>query len=119
MNNFRKLYLFTCVLLLFSQLLTLFILAYCKKVLGKVLYYGDPEEQNPGHEKYFTALEILLYSTFILVILWCILTPFAVIANRRSYEEAKINIYIGATGFVLAIILLLTDPFGIFKLFTS
>lgn len=105
-------------LLLLAQLLFLGMLIYNKVILGRVLYYGNTEEPNNGFEKYFETLRFLLYSTFILVVIWGILTPVAVISNRRL-EKDKINILIGVLGFVIAIILLLTDPFGIFKWFTS
>ena len=118
MQKIKGIYITISCLLLLSQLGFLLVLIYNKMQLGRVLYYGNIEEQNPGFEKYFTILEILLYSTFILVILWSVLTPFAVISNRRLYKE-KINIFIGLLGFAMAIILLLTDPFGIFKWFTS
>lgn len=105
-------------LLLLAQLLFLGMLIYNKVILGRVLYYGNTEEPNNGFEKYFETLRFLLYSSFILVVIWGILTPVAVISNRRL-EKDKINILIGVLGFVIAIILLLTDPFGIFKWFTS
>ena len=105
-------------LLLLAQLLFLGMLIYNKVILGRVLYYGNTEEPNNGFEKYFETLRFLLYSSFILVVIWGILTPVAVISNRRL-EKDKINILIGLLGFVIAIILLLTDPFGIFKWFTS
>lgn len=118
MPFFKKLYTLTSWLLLLTQLLFISIIGYNKFSLGRVLYYGNSETENIGFEKYFIALQILLYATFIFIIIWGILTPFAVISNRRLVKE-KINIFIGVIGFVLAFILLLIDPFGIFKWFTS
>ena len=118
MPIFKKLYILTSWLLLLTQLLFISIIGYNKYRLGRVLYYGNGEEENIGFEKYFIALQVLLYTTFIFIIIWGILTPFVVIANRRLAKE-KINIFIGVAGFVLAITLLLIDPFGIFKWVTS
>lgn len=118
MPIFKKLYILTSWLLLLTQLLFIGILGYNEFSLGRVLYYGDSELENIGFEKYFIALQVLLYTTFIFIIIWGILTPFAVITNRSLVKE-KINIFIGVAGFVMAIILLLIDPFGIFKWFTA
>jgi hypothetical protein len=118
MLRFKSFYILTSCLLLLVQLLFLCLLIYNKVHLGRVLYYGNSDEPNTGFEKYFTILQVLLYSSFALIILWGILTPVAVISNRRLYKD-KINISIGIIGFFLAIGLLLVDPFGIFKWFTS
>ena len=118
MRNFKILYTIICCLLLLTQLLLLSILLYNKVKLGRVLYYGNSDEMNIGFEKYFITLEVLLYCTLILVIIWSMLTPFAVLSNRRLVKD-KINIYFGLIGFVMAIILLLVDPFGIFNWFTA
>ena len=118
MPFFKKLYTLISWLLFLTQLLFIGILGYNKFRLGRILYYGDSGEVNVGYEKYFITLQFLLYTTFIVIIIWGILTPLAVITNRRLVKE-KINIFIGLAGFVLAIMLLLIDPFGIFQWFTS
>lgn len=118
MNNFKGVYKITSYLLLVVQLLFLFILLYNKVKLGRILYYGDINEENFGFEKYFKILRFLLYSSFGLIFLWCFLTPFAVISNRNLRKE-KIAFFPGIPGFVLAMILLFIDPFGIFKWFTN
>jgi uncharacterized membrane protein HdeD (DUF308 family) len=118
MQQFKNLYLSISWLLFISQVLVLFAWAYIKVHIGRDLYYGNPMDPNPGYENYFRILEALLYSTFVLVIAWSILTPFAVISNK-GLENSRINILLGTVGFILAIGLLIIDPFGMFKWFTS
>lgn len=118
MLKFKSFYILICCLLVLAQVLFLTILMYNKFMYGRVLYYGNRDETNPGFEKYFIALQILLYSTLILILIWGILTPLTVLTNRRLYKH-KINISIGVIGFVLAITLLILDPFGILKWFTG
>jgi hypothetical protein len=52
------------------------------------------------------------------MIAWALLTPFAVISNRRSLEEDRFHMSKGIAGFIAAIILLILDPFGMLKWFT-
>ncbi len=94
MRYFKIFYTVTSFVLLLTQLLFLSILLYNKVKLGRVLYYGNSNEENIGFEKYFITLQVLLYCTFILVIILGTLTAFAVISNRRLVKD-KINILLG------------------------
>ena len=117
MLKFKLFYILISCLLVLTQVVFLAILLYNKFLYGRVLYYGNSDETNPGFEKYFITLKVLLYSTLILTLIWGVLTPFTVLTNRRL-DKHKINISIGVIGFVLAIMLLVLDPFGILKWFT-
>ena len=118
MLNFKSFYRVISGLLLLSQLLILSILIYNQYKYGMVIYFGNKNEPNAGFEKYFITLQLLLYSTFVLMTIWAIITPIAVISNRRL-ERDKIKITIGVIGFLTAMVLLIVDPFGIFKWVTS
>lgn len=116
---FRRSYSLICWLLLLTQLALLGLLAYTRVIFGKVLYYGDPDNPNPGFENYFRLLQALFYGTLVLIFLWAIVTPYAVLWNRKSrLELERVDLLKGGIGFILAIALLLADPFGIFRLFT-
>ncbi len=119
MQRFKKIYIIISYSLLLIQLIFLAIIAYTKIRLGSLLYYGNPEELSPIFHNYFLVLQFQLYSTFGLIIIWGILTPFAFIYNRRSLKKDKINMFPGVIGFVVAMILLVADPFGVFKWFTA
>jgi hypothetical protein len=89
------------------------------------MYDREPDYGRDGpldliSENYYWVLKTLLYATFALLIAWAILTPLAVLANKRTAgNEGKIDMTKGIAGFVLAIVLLITDPFGIFKWFSK
>lgn len=117
---FPKLYSITGLLLLLTQLAILGMLAYTQVLFGKVPYFGNADDQPPGYEKYFSLLRVLLFATFFLILIWALCTPFAVLWNRRSrVEEEKTELVKGGIGFILAVFLLLVDPFGIFKYITT
>jgi hypothetical protein len=93
---------------------------YNKMIYHRALYYGNPDKPiSEISQNYFYILKFQLYATFALIILWALLTPLAVISNKRSTEKDHIPVVIGALGFVSAIILLIVDPFGMFKWFTN
>jgi hypothetical protein len=118
-RGFKFLYNSVNILLLAAQFGFLGILVYNKMAIGRVLYYGNIDEPNTGFEKYFFLLKTLLYGSLILMIAWAFLTPLAIYLNKQSREKDKMDIYLGSVGFVTAIVLLITDPFGIFKWFTG
>jgi hypothetical protein len=120
MRTFKDLYYVISYSLLILQIGFLCIWLYNKIVYKRDLYYGNTD--NPPYEisqGYFDVLKFQLYGTFILMITWALLTPFAVISNKGSREEARIHMSKGITGFIIAIILLIIDPFGMLKWFTS
>ena len=120
MRAFKNLYYLVSFSLLIAQAGFVSFLLYNKMVLGTVLYYGDADKSNMYSGHFFNGLVILLYSTFALMIGWAILTPLAIIANRRRTNNRDyIDISFGFIGFAGAIILLIVDPFGIFKWFTG
>ena len=95
------------------------ILLYNKIIYHRTLYYGGDEDPRDISTNYFYILKTLLYSTLVLIIAWAVLTPLAVLSNKRAtMEKERIGMSKGITGFIIAIILLITDPFGMFKWFT-
>ena len=93
---------------------------YNKIIYKRVLYYGNTDKPaSVISQNYFDVLKFQLYATFILLIAWALLTPFAVISNKRSTEENRIHMSKGIIGFIAAIILLIIDPFGMLKWFTK
>jgi hypothetical protein len=119
MRAFKTLYNAISILLMTVQIGFLAILIYNKITIGRVLYYGNKDESNIGFEKYFKILQAFLYSSLILIIAWSLLTPLALFSNKKGLEKDKVDIYVGSAGFITAIILLIIDPFGIFKWFTD
>lgn len=117
---FPHLYRLTSLILLLIQLAFLGMLAYTKVMFGMVPYFGIAGDEPPGFEKYFTLLYVLLIATFLFIFLWAIMTPAAVLWNRRSrVEEERIDLVKGGVGFVLAVLLILLDPFGVFRHLTT
>jgi len=115
---FKALYNLISFLLLTTQACFFSIMIYNKMTIGRILYFGNSDEPNIGYEHYFNILVILLYASFSFMIIWALLTPLAVFSNKRSPNKNKINIHTGILSFLLAIVLLFIDPFGIFKWFT-
>lgn len=118
MNLFKPAYYFICWLLLATQLVFLGILAYSKIRIGRVLFFAKGEESNKGFENYFKILILLLQATFVLLVLWALLTPVAMIINKHHSRSKRINYLTGLLGFTGGVILLIIDPFGIFEWFT-
>lgn len=119
MRTFKDLYYVISYSLLAVQAGFVFILLYNKIVRDQVLYYGNTGKPYEISENYFIVLKSLLFTTFALMIIWALLTPLAVISNRRNTEKDHIPVAIGLLGFISALILLIIDPFGIFKWFTG
>jgi hypothetical protein len=119
MRNFKDLYYLVSYSLLAAQIGFVSIWLYNKMAYDRDIYYGNMVKPSDISENYFNLLKILLYATFALMIIWAILTPLAVISNRRSFGKDRIDIVIGVWGFISAAILLIIDPFGIFKWFTG
>jgi hypothetical protein len=119
MRTYKDLYYVISYSLLAAQAGLVFILIYNKIVRDQVLYYGNTGKPYEISENYFYVLKFLLYTTFVLMIIWALLTPLAVISNKRSTEKDQIPVAIGLLGFISALILLIIDPFGIFKWFTG
>ncbi|MDP4261137.1 MAG: hypothetical protein Q8941_01285 [Bacteroidota bacterium] len=119
MRNFKDLYYIISYSLLSVQVGFISILLYNKIVRQRVLYYGNKDEPAILTGNYFNILKFLLYSSFVLMITWALLTPLAVISNRRSMQEDRIDVIPGILGFISAVILLVIDPFGIFKWFSN
>ncbi len=120
MRTFKDLYAVISYSLLIAQLGFVSILLYNKWIYNRNLYYGDPDKKIEDiSANYFYVLKTLLYSTFILAIAWAFLTPLAILSNKRTVaEEGRIGLIQGTLGFVMAVILLVTDPFGMLKWFT-
>jgi hypothetical protein len=120
MRAFKNLYYLVSFSLLIAQIAFVSFLLYNKIVLGKVLYYGNADKPIGVSGHFFNGLRFLLYSTFTLMIVWALLTPLAVISNKRRVNDSDhIDVAIGFLGFAAAVILLFVDPFGIFKWFTG
>ena len=119
MRTFRDLYNVISYSLIIVQIGFISILLYNKLIYNRTLYYGGDKKIEEISLNYFYILRTLLYSTFVLIILWAVLTPLAVLGNKRSViEEDHISMKMGIIGFISAIILLIVDPFGMFKWFT-
>jgi hypothetical protein len=121
MRTFKDLYYVISYSLLAVQIGFVSIWLYNKMIYQRVLYYGNPDKPIAEiSQNYFDILKFQLYATFVLMIAWAILTPLAVLSNKRTVvEEERVGMSKGIIGFVAAIILLITDPFGIFKWFTG
>ena len=120
MRTFKDLYYVISYSLLALQIGFVSIWLYNKIFYNRVLYYGNPEKAlSEISQNYFFILRFHLYATFVLMIAWALLTPLAVISNKRSTEKDHMPLVVGALGFICAIIFLLVDPFGIFKWFTK
>jgi hypothetical protein len=119
MRIFRDLYYLISYSLIAAQIGFISILLYNKMIRDRVLYYGNTNNPSEISENYFDVLKFLLYTTFAMMIAWAILTPFAIISNRRSTQKDHIHIVPGLLGFMVAFFLLVIDPFGMFKWFTS
>ena len=118
MRNFKHLYGVVSYTLLIVQLGILSILFY-NKILNRPLYYGTTTSPADISEHYFVVLKTFLYSTFALMVAWALLTPVAVISNKRSTHANHIGIGVGLIGFIMAGVLLMIDPFGMFKWFSG
>jgi len=119
MRAFKDLYSVVSYSLLIAQIGFGSIWLYNKIVYKRTLYYGNTDKPpSVISQNYFDVLKFQLYATFILMIAWALLTPFAVISNRRSLEEDRFHMSKGIAGFIAAIILLILDPFGMLKWFT-
>lgn len=120
MRTFKDLYIVVCYSLLIVQLGFISILLYNKWIYHRELYYGGDKKIEEISANYFYVLKTLLYSTFVLVIAWALLTPLAVLSNKRTVvEQERLGLSKGVIGFIMAAILLITDPFGILKWFTK
>jgi hypothetical protein len=120
MRTFKDLYYVISYSLLIAQIGFASIWLYNKIVYQRVLYYGDPDKPvSLISLNYFYILKFQLYATFILMLLWALLTPLAVISNKGSMEKDNVPLVVGAIGFICAIGILIIDPFGIFKWFTG
>jgi hypothetical protein len=120
MRTFKDLYIVICYSLLIVQLGFISILLYNKWIYHRKLYYGGDEKIEDVSLNYFYILRTLLYSTFILAAAWALLTPLAVLANKRStVEEDRVAMSRGIVGFIVAVVLLINDPFGMLKWFTK
>ena len=119
MRTFRDLYIVISYSLLIVQLGFISILLYNKWIYHRELYYGGDKKIEEISLNYFYILRALLYSTFILVVAWALFTPLAILSNKRTVvEEDRVGMSRGIIGFIAAIVLLITDPFGMLKWFT-
>jgi uncharacterized membrane protein HdeD (DUF308 family) len=119
MRAFKELYYVISYSLVIAQIGFISILLYNRMIRDRVLYYGNTDNPSEISENYFEFLRFLMYATFAMMIVWAVLTPFVIISNRRSTQKDHIHIVPGLLGFIVAFILLVTDPFGMFKWFTN
>ena len=120
MRGFKHLYAVVSYSLLTAQIGFLSIFLYNKLMYDREPDYGGDRPIDLISENYFFVLKILLYATFVLLITWALLTPLAVLANKRAVaDDGRIHMTKGIAGFVLAVVLLITDPFGILKWFSK
>lgn len=119
MRFFRDLYLVISYGLFMLQIGFVSILLYNKYVYDRKLYYGGEKKIEEVSLNYFYVLRFMLYSSFALMVLWAVFTPLAVLGNKRGVQPGEhISMRMGVIGFITAIVLLILDPFGIFKWFT-
>jgi hypothetical protein len=118
LRAFKNIYSVISYSLLIAQIGFISIWLYNKIIYQKVLYYGNTDKPSDISQNYFDILKFQLYATFALMILWALLTPLAVISNKRSTEKDHISVVSGLLGFTSAAIILFIDPFGMFKWFT-
>jgi len=120
MRTFKDLYIVISYALLIVQLGFISVLLYNKWIYHRELYYGGDKKIEDISLNYFFILRALLYSTFILVVAWALLTPLAILSNKRTIvEEERVGMSKGVLGFIIAIVLLITDPFGMLKWFSK
>ena len=120
MRTFKDLYIVVCYSLLTVQLGFISIWLYNKYIYHRVMYYGGEKKIEEVSLNYFYILRALLYSTFVLVVLWALLTPLAILSNKRTVvKEERVGMSKGLIGFVIAVIFLIKDPFGILKWFSK
>ncbi|HLG38799.1 MAG TPA: hypothetical protein VI461_03985 [Chitinophagaceae bacterium] len=120
MRTFKDLYIAISYSLLIVQIGFISILLYNKFIYHRKLYYGGDQKIEEISLNYFYILKTLLYSTFVLIILWALLTPLAILSNKRTVvEEERVGMSKGVAGFIAAIVLLIVDPFGMVRWFTK
>jgi hypothetical protein len=86
-----------------------FFLLYFKIVFGRILYYGN--ESNIPHENYLWILFPFYNISVFGLIIWSLSAFVKILANKfRMAEHAN---KIGIIGFILSMIFLIADPFGL------
>jgi hypothetical protein len=115
MRFIKDIYFVASYLLAISQLFFLLIMVYCRIKYGRIFYYGNTDYPELISITYFGILRSLTYTTFVFMIAWAILTPLAVFANRDNANKDYRDMIVGAASFICAIIIILTDPFGMTK----
>ena len=101
---------YTHVLILAAFLV---IALYSKLFLGWFLYYGRVDERNIGHESLFNLLMLLFYGLIISIILWGSSTVVMIINGK--YNLLTTSKKIGIIGFIVGVVVLYLDPFGLAK----
>jgi hypothetical protein len=112
MRFFKVFYTVVSYLFLIVQAGFICIWLYNKIRYDRTLFFGgdaQPEEVSANH---FTVLKALLYATLLLLLVWSILTPMAIRANKRNTGDQRIHLGTGIAAFLIAITLLIIDPFG-------
>src|SRR5215471_16420787 len=100
MRIFKDLYAIISYSLLIVQIGFISIFLYNKIIYHRTLYYGGDKKIEEISANYFYVLKTLLYSTFVLVIAWAILTPLAILSNKRTVvEEERVGMSKGVAGF--------------------
>ena len=111
MKIIRWLHSITSYLTLFPVLVFLVSAIASKLLIGRVLYFGSFDERNIRYNDYYPYLSFFLELTLYLLPLWLILS----IINIKNYRKDKISYLLGAVGFILSIMLIIIDPFGLVK----
>ncbi len=110
-NALKILYSIQCYLLLLITITFIFFLLYSKFVFGNVLYYGN--ENNFPKENYLWVLFPFYSIAIFALLVWFFSTFFYTISGK--YKIAEYTNKIGLVGFILNMILFITDPFGFWK----
>jgi len=76
-------------------------------------YYGRVDKRNIGFQSFFDLLMILYDCLIVSLILWSLSS--INMHMKDSFSLNKTSNKIGILGFIISIVVLFLDPFGIFK----
>ena len=115
-KTFKFIYTIQCYILILISISSLTAILYSKIFFGRILYYGVPDFRNIGHQEFFDILSFLYISSLPLVIAWPFFA-FIIFAIEKYRNSSRLSTKIGVAGFILSLLFLITDPFGIWKYF--
>ncbi len=118
MSRIKKLYAIISWTLLLVQ--AGFLVIYtCSAFRGRIVFYEAKEMNYAATLRlYFTGMNILFITSIAMFVLWCLLTPYAILLNRRI-GKIMINPWPGLLGFIFTIIHIASDPFHLLAWYTG